>query len=48
MPSCVSDANGITVRSALYDLTNKTAVWVSNEEFDNPDAVFTFDFLYLV
>lgn len=42
-----SDANGITVWSALYDLTNKTAVWVSNEEFDNPDAVFTFDFSYL-
>jgi hypothetical protein len=42
-----SDANGITVWSALYDLTNKTAYWVSNEEFDNPDAVFTFDFSYV-
>lgn len=42
-----SDANGITVWSALYDLTNKTVIWVSNEEFDNPDAVFTFDFSYL-
>lgn len=42
-----SDANGITVWSALYDLTNKTVTWVSNEEFDNPDAVFTFDFSYL-
>jgi hypothetical protein len=42
-----SDANGITVWSALYDLTNKTAYWVSNEEFDNPDAVFTFDFSYI-
>ena len=42
-----SDANGITVWSALYDLTNKTVIWVSNEEFDNPDAVFSFDFSYL-
>ncbi len=42
-----SDANGITVWSALYDLTNKTVIWVSNEEFDNPDAVFTFNFSYL-
>ncbi len=42
-----SDANGITVWSALYDLTNKTVTWVSNEEFDNPDVVFTFDFSYL-
>ncbi len=42
-----SDANGITVWSALYDLTNKTVTWVSNEEFDNPDAIFTFDFSYL-
>ena len=41
-----SDANGITVWSALYDLTNKTVTWVSNEEFDNPNAVFTFDFSY--
>lgn len=42
-----SDANGITVWSALYDLTNKTVTWVSNEEFDNAEAVFTFDFSYL-
>lgn len=42
-----SDANGITVWSALYDLTNKTVIWLSNEEFDNPDAIFTFDFSYL-
>ena len=42
-----SDANGITVWSALYDLTNRTVTWVSNEEFDNPNAVFTFDFSYL-
>ncbi len=42
-----SDANGITVWSALYDLTGKTVTWVSNEEFDNPEAIFTFDFSYL-
>lgn len=42
-----NDANGITVWSALYDLTNKTVTWVSNEEFDNPNAVFIFDFSYL-
>ncbi|MGM9680101.1 MAG: linear amide C-N hydrolase [Eubacteriales bacterium] len=42
-----SDANGITVWSALYDLTNKTVTWVSNEEFDHTAAVFTFDFSYL-
>ncbi len=42
-----SDSNTITVWSALYDLTNKKVTWVSNEEFDNPKAVFTFDFSYL-
>lgn len=42
-----SDSNGITVWSALYDLTNKEVTWVSNEEFDNEDAIFTFDFSYL-
>ena len=42
-----TDSNGITVWSALYDLTNCSVTWVSNEEFANPDAVFTFDFSYL-
>lgn len=42
-----TDANGITVWSALYDLTNKTVTWISNEEFHDPDSVFTFDFSYL-
>ncbi len=42
-----SDKNTITVWSALYDLTNKTVTWVSNEEFDNPNSVFTFDFSYI-
>ncbi len=39
-----SDGNAITVWSILYDLTGKTATWVSNEEFDDPDSVFVFDF----
>ncbi len=42
-----SDENTITVWSALYDLTNKTVTWVSNEDFDNPNSVFTFDFSYI-
>ncbi len=42
-----TDSNSITVWSALYDLTNKTVTWVSNEEFDNSASVFTFDFSYL-
>ncbi len=42
-----SDKNTITVWSALYDLTNKTVTWVSNEDFDNPNSVFTFDFSYI-
>lgn len=42
-----SDKNTITVWSALYNLTDKTVTWVSNEEFDNPKAIFDFDFSYL-
>lgn len=42
-----SDKNGITVWSCLYDLTNKKVIWVSNEEFNNENAVFEFDFFYL-
>lgn len=37
-----TDSNSITVWSALYNLTEKSVTWVSNEEFENPDAVFTF------
>ena len=37
-----SDSNNITVWSALYDLNNKTATWVSNEEFDQQGSVFSF------
>lgn len=42
-----TDSNGITVWSALYDLTNREVTWVSNEEFDNEDAIFKFDFSYI-
>lgn len=38
-----SDENHITVWSALYNLTERTVTWVSNEEFGNPEAVFTFE-----
>ena len=37
-----TDGNGCTVWSALYNLTDKTVTWVGNEQFDNPDACFTF------
>ena len=36
-----------TVWSALYNLTNKTVKWVSNEEFENENSIFSFDFSYL-
>ena len=39
-----SDANGITVWSSLYDLTNKRVIWVSNEQFDNEEAISTLIF----
>ena len=42
-----TDGNGITVWSALYNLTKKEVIWISNEEFDKPESVFTFDFSYL-
>lgn len=41
-----SDSNTITVWSALYDLTNRKVTWVSNESFDDPDRVMTFDFSF--
>lgn len=42
-----SDSNSITVWSALYNLTERKVTWISNEEFDNEKAIFTFDFSYL-
>jgi hypothetical protein len=36
------DKNGCTVHSAVYNLTDKTMLWVSNENFDDPTAIFEF------
>lgn len=38
----VSDSNTITVWSVLYDLTNKTMIWVSNESFGDSKNIFEF------
>ncbi|MBQ9082114.1 MAG: linear amide C-N hydrolase [Clostridia bacterium] len=38
------DGNGCTVHSAVFNLTKKTMLWVSNENFDDPTAVFEFGF----
>ena len=32
------DGNGCTVHSVIYNLTDKTAYWVPNENFDDPTA----------
>lgn len=36
------DKNSCTVHSAVYNLTEKTVLWVTNENYDDPGAVFTF------
>ena len=36
------DKNGCTVHSAVYNLTQKTMLWVPNENYDDPEALFTF------
>lgn len=36
------DGNGCTVHSAVYNLTDKTVLWISNENYDDPTAVFRF------
>ena len=38
------DGNGCTVHSVVYNLTEKTVLWVSNENYDDPSAVFEFSF----
>ena len=38
------DGNGCTVHSAVYNLTDKTMIWVSNENFEDPGAIFEFGF----
>lgn len=36
------DDNGCTVHSAVYNLTDKSVLWVSNENYADPTAIFTF------
>ena len=36
------DRNGCTVHSAVYNLTDKSVMWVPNENYDDPTAIFTF------
>ncbi len=36
------DRNGCTVHSAVYNMTDRTMLWVSNENFDDPSAIFEF------
>ena len=36
------DGNGCTVHSAVYNLTDRTVLWVTNENYDDPTAVFEF------
>ena len=36
------DKNGCTVHSVIYNLTERTALWVPNEHFENPGYVFGF------
>ena len=38
------DKNGCTVHSAVYNMTDKTVLWVPNEHFDDPNAIMKFDF----
>lgn len=36
--------NGCTVHSVVYNLTQKTVLWVSNENFDDPTAIYEYSF----
>ena len=36
------DGNGCTVHSAVYNLTDRSVLWVTNENYDDPTAVFEF------
>ena len=38
------DGNGCTVHSAVYNLTDKTVMWVPNENFDDSTAIYSFQF----
>lgn len=36
------DSNSVTVHSAVYNLTDKSVYWVSNENWDDESAIFEF------
>ena len=36
------DKNSCTVHSVVYNLTDKTMLWIPNENYDDPSAVFEF------
>lgn len=36
------DSNSVTVHSAVYNLTDKTVYWVSNENWDDETAIFEY------
>ena len=36
------DKNSLTVHSAVYNLTDKSLLWVSNENYGDESATFTF------
>lgn len=38
------DGNGCTVHSVVYNLTDRTAMWIPNENYDDPTAVFSLSF----
>lgn len=38
------DSNSCTVHSVVYNLTDKTMMWIPNENYDESDAVFKFGF----
>ena len=38
------DDNGCTVHSVVYNLTDKTMLWVPNENYTDSSAVFQFSF----
>ncbi len=38
------DSNSCTVHSVVYNLTEKTALWVTNENYEDETAVFEFGF----
>ena len=37
------DGNGCTVHSVVYNLTDKSALWVPNEHYEEEGATYRFD-----